>query len=399
VSATGLLDELAPVGRNAATGGYDRLAWTGVDAECRQWFEQCAEALGLDVEVDRNGNLWAWWNEAAPGTAVVVGSHLDSVPSGGAFDGPLGIASAFAAIGDLQRDGFEPARPVAVVAFADEEGARFGVACAGSRLLTGALAPDTALGLTDAAGTTLAEALRAAGIRPEQLGVDDARLRRIGEFIELHVEQGHLVTDAGFAGLSDAGSPIGLATEIWPHGRWRVDIAGSQNHAGTTPLADRDDPMIGLARVILSVRTAAEVAGVLATVGKVRVHPGAVNAVPGLVSAWIDARGGDEARVRSIIDDLGIAVVEESWTASTPFDTALAASLSRTLGGDLPLLPSGAGHDAGVLSLAGVPTAMILVRNPSGVSHAPGEYAETDDVELGVAALAAALRERTMLAA
>ena len=399
MSATGLLDELAPIGRNAATGGYDRLAWTGVDAECRQWFEQCAEALGLDVEVDRNGNLWAWWNEAAPGSAVVVGSHLDSVPSGGAFDGPLGIASAFAAIGDLQRDGFEPARPVAVVAFADEEGARFGVACAGSRLMTGALASDVALGLTDAAGTSLAEALRAAGIRSEQLGADHARLRSIGEFIELHVEQGHLVTDGGAAGLSAAGSALGLATEIWPHGRWRADIRGSQNHAGTTPLADRDDPMIGLARVILSVREAAELAGVLATVGKVRVHPGAVNAVPGLVSAWIDARGSDESRVRSMIHGLGVAVVEESWTASTPFDIHLTQALSATLGGDVPLLPSGAGHDAGVLALAGVPTAMILVRNPSGISHAPGEYAESEDVAIGVSALAAVLRARTMLGA
>ena len=392
MSATGLLDELAGVGRNPTSGGYDRLAWTGVDAECRQWFEQCAEALGLEVEVDRNGNLWAWWNESAPGSVLLLGSHLDSVPSGGAFDGPLGIASAFAAIGDLQRDGFTPSRPVAVVAFADEEGARFGVACAGSRLMTGALAPSTALALTDATGVTMAEAMRAAGLRPETLGPDEARLRRIGEFIELHVEQGHLPGEGHQLGLSD--SPLGLATEIWPHGRWRVDIHGKQNHAGTTPLADRDDPMIGLARLILSVRERAELAGVLATVGKVRVHPGAVNAVPGLASAWIDARGADESRVREMIAGIGVEAVEESWTASTPFDTDLTAALAATIGHPAPLLPSGAGHDAGVLSLAGVPTAMILVRNPSGVSHAPEEYAEPEDCDRGVEALVAILRGR-----
>jgi len=392
VSATGLLDELAGVGRNPTSGGYDRLAWTGVDAECRQWFEQCAEALGLEVEVDRNGNLWAWWNESAPGSVLLLGSHLDSVPSGGAFDGPLGIASAFAAIGDLQRDGFAPARPVAVVAFADEEGARFGVACAGSRLMTGALAPHTALALTDASGVTMAEAMRAAGLRPETLGPDEARLRRIGEFIELHVEQGHLPGEGGQLGLSN--SALGLATEIWPHGRWRVDIHGRQNHAGTTPLADRDDPMIGLARVILSVRERAELAGVLATVGKVRVHPGAVNAVPGLASAWIDARGADEGRVREVIAGIGVEAVEESWTASTPFDMDLTAALAATIGHPVPLLPSGAGHDAGVLALAGVPTAMVLVRNPSGVSHAPEEYAEPDDCDRGVEALVAILRAR-----
>ena len=392
MSATGLLDELAGVGRNPTSGGYDRLAWTGVDAECRQWFEQCAEALGLEVEVDRNGNLWAWWNESAPGSVLLLGSHLDSVPSGGAFDGPLGIASAFAAIGDLQRDGFAPARPVAVVAFADEEGARFGVACAGSRLMTGALAPHTALALMDASGVTMAEAMRAAGLRPETLGPDEARLRRIGEFIELHVEQGHLPGDGGQLGLSD--SALGLATEIWPHGRWRVDIHGRQNHAGTTPLADRDDPMIGLARLILSVRERAELAGVLATVGKVRVHPGAVNAVPGLASAWIDARGADESRVREVIAGIGIDAVEESWTASTPFDADLTAALSATIGHPVALLASGAGHDAGVLSLAGVPTAMVLVRNPSGVSHAPEEYAEPDDCDRGVEALVAIMRAR-----
>jgi N-carbamoyl-L-amino-acid hydrolase len=391
MSAIGLLDELTGVGRNPASGGYDRLAWTSVDAECRQWFEQCADALDLDVEVDRNGNLWAWWNESAPGTALVVGSHLDSVPSGGAFDGPLGIASAFAAIGDLQRDGFVPSRPLAVVAFADEEGARFGVACAGSRLLTGALSADTARALTDADGISLAEAIGAAGIAPKHLGPDEARLRRIGEFVELHVEQGHLPSSTGEAGLS---TPLGLATEIWPHGRWRVDIEGRQNHAGTTPLADRDDPMIGLAKVILSVREQAELADVLATVGKVRVHPGAVNAVPGLASAWIDARGGDEARVRGMIAALDLPVVEESWTSSTPFDVDLTAAVSATLGGDVPLLPSGAGHDAGVLALAGVPTAMILVRNPTGISHAPEERAESDDCAIGVDALAAVMRAR-----
>lgn len=394
MSATGLLDELSAVGRNPHSGGYDRLAWTSVDAECRLWFEQCAEALGLEVEVDRNGNLWAWWGGGADGSVLLIGSHLDSVPSGGPFDGPLGVASAFAAIGELQRDGFVPSRPVAVVAFSDEEGARFGVACAGSRLMTGALAPHTALALTDAAGVTMAEAMRSAGVRPESLGADEARLRRIGEFIELHVEQGHLTTDGGVSGLVASASPLGLATEIWPHGRWRVDLHGQQNHAGTTPLADRDDPMIGMARVILSVRERAELAGVLATVGKVRVHPGAVNAVPGLVSAWIDARGADEGRVRQMIAALGVETVEESWTASTPFDTDLTTAVGDAIGKAVPLLPSGAGHDAGVLALAGVPTAMILVRNPSGVSHAPEEYAESDDCDHGVEALVNVLRAR-----
>ncbi|MCU1552476.1 MAG: amidase, hydantoinase/carbamoylase family [Glaciihabitans sp.] len=392
MSVVSLLAELADVGASRA-GGYDRLAWTRADSKCREWFVAQSESRGLDVEVDRNGNLWAWLNPSLPGSALVVGSHLDSVPRGGAFDGPLGIASAFAAL-DLLAD-FAPTRPIAIVAFADEEGARFGVACAGSRLLTGALAADTFRSLTDADGVTTAEAMSNAGQSPDHVGADLERVARIGEFIELHVEQGHLRTSAGVDGLTPD-APLGLATEIWPHGRWRVDLVGQQNHAGTTRLADRVDPMLDLARVILEVRNAAEVGGILATVGKVRVSPGAVNAIPGSVSAWIDARGSDEDRVVSVMGDIGRGAVLESWTPTTPFDSAFFADVGKAIGGDLPLLPSGAGHDAGVLALAGIPTAMILVRNPSGISHAPEEFAEDGDCERGVVALAAAMRSRTV---
>jgi N-carbamoyl-L-amino-acid hydrolase len=398
VSVLSLLGELAPIGVSRA-GGYERLAWTREDADCRAWFAQSAAGRGLDVETDRNGNLWAWRNPALAGTALVVGSHLDSVPRGGAFDGPLGIASAFAALDILAADGVETTRPVAVVAFADEEGSRFGVACAGSRLLTGALAADAFRALTDADGVSTADAMRAAGIAPEAVGVDSERLARIGEYLELHVEQGHLTTSAGVDGLTPD-APLGLATAIWPHGRWRVDLVGQQNHAGTTRLSDRRDPMLDLARVILEVRSAAEDADILATVGEVRVSPGAVNAIPGAVSAWIDARGSDEARVRRAINHLeestSLRTIEESWTSSTVFDEKFNAAIADAVGGVLPRLPSGAGHDAGVLALAGIPSAMILVRNPSGISHAPEEYAEDADIELGVTALAAAIRSRAI---
>ena len=391
MSVVSLLGELAPVGMSRA-GGYERFAWSAADAECREWFVQGAVSRGLDVETDRNGNLWAWLNPGLPGKALVMGSHLDSVPRGGAFDGPLGIASAFAALDALA--GSSPSRPIAIVAFADEEGARFGVACAGSRLLTGSLGADAARALTDADGVTMAEAMDAAGIDARALGADRERLARIGQYLELHVEQGHLATSIGHDGLT-SDRPIGLATEIWPHGRWRVDIVGQQNHAGTTRLDDRRDPMLGLADLIHGVRDAADRAGVLGTVGKVRVSPGAVNAIPGSVSAWIDARGGSEDAVRAALAGLGASVgfelIEESWTPATRFDQDFAARVGGAIGSELPLLPSGAGHDAGVLALAGIPTAMILVRNPSGISHAPEEYAEDADCERGVSALAAAV--------
>jgi N-carbamoyl-L-amino-acid hydrolase len=385
-----LLRDLQDVGVDPA-GGVTRLSWSPVDRELREWFAERATRAGLEVETDRNGNLWAWWEPELPGTAIVVGSHLDSVRSGGVWDGPLGVAGGFAAIETLRGVGFRPSRPVAVVAFAEEEGARFGAACLGSRLMTGALEPERALVLTDPDGITLAEALRTAGHEPALLGADPERSARIGGFVELHIEQGRLLTDGGAQGLAGAGAAVGLAEGIWPHGRWRVDLAGVPNHAGTTALADRVDPVLAMAQGVVAVRHWAEELGILATVGRVRVRPGSVNAIAANASLWIDARGADAERVRALVErveqELGVTAAAESWTDATRFDTALAE-----VAGKLPRLWSGAGHDAGVLALAGIPSAMLLVRNPTGVSHSPEEHAEESDAAAGVAALTEVLR-------
>ena len=380
-------DELAPVGRTDS-GGYRRFAWTREDATLREWFTGTAQGLGLDVVDDRAGNLWAWWGDPdRDGPGVVVGSHLDSVPEGGAFDGPLGVVSSLAAVETLRRNGFTPGRPVAVACFGDEEGARFGIACAGSRLLTGALDPDRARGLRDVDGTSMADAVRAAGRDPETLGRDPEALDRVGRFVELHVEQGRALVDVDAA--------VGVGSSIWPHGRWRFELAGRADHAGTTRLADRDDPMLRLAALVTGARTAAERHEALATVGKVQVNPNGVNAIPSLVQAWLDARGPEEEAVQSLVADLAAAHGEptrESWTPRTPFDGELTSRLA-TLLGDVPVLETGAGHDAGVLAEAGVPTSMLFVRNPTGVSHSPHEHAETSDCLAGVDALTRALED------
>jgi beta-ureidopropionase / N-carbamoyl-L-amino-acid hydrolase len=378
----GMWDDLEPIGRHAG-GGYRRFAWTGVDATLREWFGGEAARRGLDLVTDRAGNQWAWWGDPdADGPGVVLGSHLDSVPDGGAFDGPLGVVSAFAAVDALRDRGFQPARPVAVAHFGDEEGARFGIACAGSRILTGALDPGP---LRDADGIAMAEA---AG---RELTADPEALRRCGTFVELHVEQGR--------GLADLGRAVAVGSAIRPHGRWRLDLPGEANHAGTTRLADRDDPMLAFAAVVLAARAAAERRAAVATCGKVRVAPNGVNAIPSLVTAWLDARGDDEARVRAVVADLtalveklGGTVTEESWTPVTTFPSGLAGRLAALLD-DAPVLATGAGHDAGVLAAAGVPTAMLFVRNPTGVSHSPAEHAELDDCHAGVDALAAVAEE------
>jgi N-carbamoyl-L-amino-acid hydrolase len=383
--------DLAPVGRAPSTSGYRRFAWSAAERTCREWFAAEAAVRGLDLSVDRNGNQWAWWGDpdgVPAGTSVVTGSHLDSVPDGGAFDGPLGVVSAMAAVDLLRERGVEPARPLGIVSFADEEGSRFGVACAGSRLLTGTLDADRARSLTDADGNTMAAAMRWAGHDPAHLGRDDETLRRIGTFVELHVEQGR--------GLVDTRSAVGVASSIGPHGRWRLDLPGEANHAGTTRLADRHDPMLRLAAAVLAARDDAERRAAVATIGKVDVQPGGTNAIPSLVRAWLDARGGDEATVRAVVDAVGEAAgvepVEESWSPEVTFPAGLRDRVAGLLGG-APVLPTGAGHDAGVLAGAGVPTAMLFVRNPTGVSHSPAEHAEVDDCVAGVEALTTVLAD------
>jgi N-carbamoyl-L-amino-acid hydrolase len=391
--------ELLPVGRSSASGGYRRFAWTGADADCRAWFEQQARSRGLAYETDRNGNQWAWLGDPARGDAVVTGSHLDSVPDGGAFDGPLGVVSAFAALDELRHRGAQFTRPLGIVNFGDEEGARFGLACVGSRLTAGLLTVEQAHRLTDAQGITLPQAMEAAGHDPGAIGPDPERLDRIGAFVELHVEQGRA--------LDLSGDPVGVASAIWPHGRWRFDFRGEANHAGTTRLADRRDPMLSYAETVLAARREAELAGAVATFGKIAVEPNGVNAIPSLVRGWLDSRAADQESLDAVVDGVRSAareyadahgvelVVErESFTSVVEFDQVLRDELARILGTGtdltVPVLGTGAGHDAGILS-ARVPTAMLFVRNPTGVSHSPAEFAAEDDCVAGVRALADAL--------
>ena len=395
----GLWRELERIGRDPHTGGYRRYSWTPADTACRTWFTGQAERRGLAVETDNNGNLWAWWGPKKPG-AIVTGSHLDSVPNGGAFDGPLGVVSALAAVDLLKDRSFSPERSVVLAALTEEEGARFGVPCLGSRLLTGAVDPNAARVLTDDAGTTLADAMVAAGHDPGFLGPRDDLLGGIAAFVELHVEQGRA--------LAPQGAVLGLAEGIWPHGRWRFEFGGRADHAGTARLTDRRDPMLPYAATALAARQAAEQNAAVATFGKVIVEPNGTNAVPSVVRAWLDARAADEATVgetvttvrsaaESFCEQHGVtlSVRQESFTPLVRFDAALRDRIAGTLaaaGFSAPVLPTGAGHDAGVLA-ARVPTAMLFVRNPTGISHSPAEHADLADCEAGVRALAAVLED------
>ena len=402
--------DLAPVGRSATTGGYFRQPFGSAERELAAWFaEQCA-ARGLAVETDPFGNSVGWWRPAggivrdvsapdpdeegpqghglSPRPGVLTGSHLDSVRDGGAFDGPLGVVSALAAVDELRSRGFVPVRPIGIGVFVEEEGSRFGLACLGSRLATGSVSWDVARELSDPDGTRLGDVAEGGG---------PGLLDGVGTFVELHVEQGR--------DLVDRNAAVGVASGIWPHGRYRFDVTGEANHAGSTRMEDRRDPMLTYAMTALAANKQARLAGERATFGRVEVVPNGTNAVPSRVSAWLDARASSDgalsdlvelvsrqARERAERDGTSVEITAESVSGAVTFDPDLAARIAADhAGGDWPVLPTAAGHDAGILSAAGIPTAMLFVRNPTGVSHSPAEHAEVPDCLAGVHALAETL--------
>ena len=396
-TVAGLLRDISTIGRDASRGGYSRPVFSTAETDLRGWFVEQAERRGLDVHTDHNGIIWAWWDTAARTRkdAVVTGSHLDSVPGGGEYDGPLGVASALVAVDILKTRGLRPRRPLAIAVFPEEEGSRFGVACLGSRLLTGALDPDKARRLKDPDGKTYADVAAANGQDPRLIGADYGTLQQLGVFVELHVEQGR--------GLIDLDQPVAIGSSILGHGRWKLSISGQGNHAGTTLMKDRRDPMIAAAKVVVGIRdTARKYRDARATVGRVHPVPGGTNVIACRVDLWIDARHPDDSVTAALVEAIGLTAqvfaAEEGCTAdltmeslspTVHFDGGLRDRLQELLPA-APILATGAGHDAGVLS-SHLPTAMIFVRNPTGISHSPEELVEDRDAEAGALALADSL--------
>jgi N-carbamoyl-L-amino-acid hydrolase len=272
-----------------------------------------------------------------------------------------------------------------VSVFVEEEGSRFGLACLGSRLATGATSWEQARSLQDRDGVAFEEVTEGGG---------PGLLDGVGLFVELHVEQGR--------DLVDRGAAIGVASEIWPHGRYRFDFGGEANHAGTTRMEDRVDPMLTYAMTALAANKQARLAGQRATFGRVEVTPNGTNAVPSRVLAWLDARCSSDDALEELVatitrqageraerDRTSLTVTPESVSGAVSFDDGLARRIAADHeNGDWPVIPTAAGHDAGILSAAGIPTAMLFVRNPTGVSHSPAEFAAEDDCVAGVRALA-----------
>jgi N-carbamoyl-L-amino-acid hydrolase len=392
ISAEGIgrrLAELGDVGVQAR--GVNRLAWTPEDAACTAWFARQAAECGMTADRDPAGNLWAypsvdppWWG---------LGSHLDSVRDGGRFDGPLGVACGF----EIARSSRQP---VAVISFADEEGARFNTPTFGSKALAGRLDLPDLLGRTDGQGTALADAMRAAGADPSGLGNAPAWLAKLAGFIEVHIDQS--------MELARAGQPIGLVSSLASRARLELELRGQADHAGTTPRADRRDALAAAARLIVAAEELSQSDQLLTvTTSRILAEPNAPTTIAARVRLWIDARAPRIADVDGFSGMLSvfaerlaarsgveISIAVASRSEGRQFSTDLRAELARcgeaVVGRSLPEVVCFAGHDAGVLAER-IPAAMLLVRNPTGISHSPQETIDLQDAEIAAQVVAKTL--------
>jgi allantoate deiminase len=363
--------------------GANRPAYSGGEDAAHGLVAGWMRDAALDVERDVAGNLYGRLRGARPELPEVwTGSHLDSVPRGGRFDGPLGVVGGLDAVVRLGPQ----ERTLCVVAFRDEEGSRFGRGCFGSRALCGQLEAGE-LETRDDDGVSVQEAVGS----PMP---DRGWLVPPAAYVELHVEQGPV--------LERLGAPLGVVTSVVGLARLAVTFSGVAGHAGTTPMAARDDALVRAAPFVLAVRDAAVgLEGAVATVGQLAIEPGAANVIPARVPLVVDARAPEDATLSALLEairaaaDTG-AVDELRRTAPVPMDDRIRRVLSESLGElglSAPELHSGAGHDAAVLGSAGVAAGMLFVRSRNGgASHSPEEWSEPDDVELAVDALARALR-------
>jgi allantoate deiminase len=384
------LEEAARIG--AEDGGVSRFAWTPELAQANEWLVARLESLGLETEIDPAGNVFGRWNEGE-GTAVLVGSHLDTVPRGGRYDGALGVLAALDVVRTLKREGASLRRPLAIVSFNDEEGSRFQTGMLGSRAFVGDL------DLEDWRRRGVADAMEQGGFDFERLREADA-VDRVGAYLELHIEQGPV--------LEQEGLDLGIVSRIAGLLGFRVRLTGEANHAGTTPMASRRDALAGAAKVVLQLRDEARSRGdMTANVGILTVAPGGFNVIPGTAEFTVDVRAGDAetfARAEKLVRDmleriaaeeqLELELAQTHRKPPTPLDPDLQKLLAEAAvdeGATARSMPSGAGHDAMVLAKR-VPAAMLFVPSRAGISHSPDEYTPPEQCELGARVLARAVR-------
>jgi N-carbamoyl-L-amino-acid hydrolase len=401
------LEANAQYGAIESETGHGRTALTGTDAnrQCRDRLVEEMEGMGLDVRIDAVGNIVGRWEppSADPDLApVATGSHLDSVPEGGIFDGPLGVYASLGTVRAMQESGIEPERPIEVVSFTEEEGQRFGGGMLGSAVATGQQSVESALALEDDDGVTLAEALESMGYRGE--GRLDAS--EWDAWLELHVEQDTT--------LEAEGVPVGVVTTITGIGHYEAVLEGEANHAGATAMDERRDALAAASEVVRDVeRAAREVVATdsetaVATVGRLEVSPNATNVVPGRAEMGIDVRDVRRETMDHLVDRVQKSLhrVADDRPVDASFETEIDVDpvpmsdrvrevvhrAAEEAGIEAMDMPSGAAHDT--MHVARVTDATLLFApSRDGISHSPEEWTDWDDCATATSVLAGAVRD------
>lgn len=377
-------------------GGVDRVAYSEIDGRARDWIDGQLESVGMEVRRDACGSSIGLLAGGDPDLdPIAVGSHSDSVPDGGRFDGALGVIAALACARALGRAGVRLRHPLAVVNFQSEE-ATMGAATLGSRAFVGDLDPKIIESVAFD-GVPVRTHIQRAGLDPERLRAGEAVAwdGRFAAFLELHVEQGGV--------LDRSAIPIGIVEGVVGIRRCRIDCRGVANHAGTTPMDAREDALVAAAPLVTFVRDLAVELGIVGTVGGLRVFPGSPNVIPGRVEMAIEFRGADqsallraEERLRETVDqDPRMDFTPVSAKPPQPFTAAILETLEgacERLDLDNIRLWSGAGHDAGVLATV-MDAAMLFVPSRGGISHSAAEFTELDQCVAGADVLLNALVE------
>ncbi|QIN84263.1 hydantoinase/carbamoylase family amidase [Rubrobacter tropicus] len=384
------LSELAEIGKQE-DGGVARLSFTKEERAAKDLVASYMQEAGLSVREDVAGNLFGRREGRDPNVpAVLIGSHVDSVLNGGDFDGPLGVLGGIEVLQTMNEEGVETERPVEVVAFTDEEGARFSLGMIGSRALTGTLSPED-LRHEDRDGVSIEQAMRDAGLDPGKIGDAVRSPDSLAAYLELHIEQGKV--------LEGENLPVGVVTGIAGPAWLRLSFTGEAGHAGTTPMGARRDALAAAAEVVGVVEEEASATGsTVGTVGQIEARPGGINIIPGGVELSLDLRDIDEAvrdgvegRIRERAGEVcgrrGVALSFEELQRLPPapcseeIRASIAAACEKE--GIKPhSLPSGAGHD-GMHVAELCPMGMIFVRSKDGISHNPKEWSSREDCEAG----------------
>jgi len=351
------------------------------------YVQEWMRRAGMTVERDNLGNLRGRYEGTGVST-LLLGSHLDSVRDAGKYDGPLGVLVAIAAVQRVQDAGTRLPFALEVLAFADEEGLRFGSTYLGSRALVGKLGEDD-LRLTDEGGISMAEAIREFGGNPTKLADDRWSGGRPLGYVEVHIEQGPV--------LESLGLPVGVVTAIAGQDRIRITLSGAAGHAGTVPMEQRRDALVVAAMFIVAVEQEARLRpGLVATVGRLVVEPGASNVIPGRVDLTLDVRHADDqvrlGAARRMIEDahalaegrgLTVDVHPMSERAAVPCSPRITSALRHAIGDAAVEVASGAGHD-GVYMSEITDIGMLFVRCKGGISHNPAESVSTEDVGVAI---------------